>query len=61
MVGLGSHLWPMLVGLLMARTIGVHYEIIIKYLRPHLNFSLNYSWFMKYMTKDNGALALFNF
>jgi hypothetical protein len=44
---LTSHLWPMLVRLPLARIINVHYEIIVKYSKPHLTFSsLNYIWFM---------------
>jgi hypothetical protein len=44
---LAPHLWPMLVGVPSTRTINIHYEIIIKYFKPHLiSFSPNYFWFM---------------
>jgi hypothetical protein len=57
MVGLATCLWPMLIGLLLAKTIGVHYEITIKYSKPYLNSSsLNYSWFMQYMKNDNNDI-----
>jgi hypothetical protein len=38
---LASHLWPTLVGLLLARTIGVHYEIS-QIFKPQLTFLSNY-------------------
>jgi hypothetical protein len=37
-LNLASHLWPMLVGLSLAKTISVHYEIIVKYSKPYLTF-----------------------
>ncbi len=40
------HLWQLLIGLPLTRTIDVHYKIIVKYFKPHLNFSWNYSWFI---------------
>jgi len=44
---LTSYLWLVLVGLPMVRTIGVHYEITIKYSKPKSTFfSLHYFWFM---------------
>jgi len=49
-----SHLLPSLVGLSLGRTIGVDYEIIIKYSKHYLISSLNYSWSMQYMKNDNG-------
>ncbi len=50
---LATHLWPMVVGLVV-RTIGVHYQIIIKYSKFHLtSFSLNSSWLMQYMKSNN--------
>jgi hypothetical protein len=49
----------MFVGLPLARTIGVHYEIITKHSKPHLSSSsLNYSWFMQYMKNDNGESGI---
>ncbi len=55
---LTSHLWPTLVGLPLTRTIGVYYEIIIKYSELYLTFSTNYSWFMQYMKNDNGESGI---
>jgi hypothetical protein len=52
---LTSHLWPTLVGLPLVRIISVHYEIIVKYSKPHLtSSSLSFIWFMQYMKNDNG-------
>ncbi len=52
---LTSHLWLSLVGLSLVRTIGVDYEIIVKYSKYYLTYSsLNYSWLMQYMKNDNG-------
>jgi hypothetical protein len=62
MVGFATYLWPTLIGLLLAKTIGVHYEIIIKYSKPYLNSSsLNYSWFMQYMKNDNNDIDITEF
>ncbi len=59
---LTSYLWPMLLGLPLAKTIGVHYKIIIKYSKACLtSFSPNYSWFMQYSkndTRENGIIQL---
>jgi hypothetical protein len=46
-------LWSTLVGLLLTKTIGIHYEIIVKYSKPQLTSSPNYSWFVQYMKSDN--------
>ncbi len=40
------HLWQLLIGLPLTRTIDVHYKIIVKYFKPHLSFSPNYFWFI---------------
>jgi hypothetical protein len=46
---LAFHLWQTLIGLPLASIINIHYEIVIKYFKPHLiSPSLNYSWFMPY-------------
>jgi hypothetical protein len=38
------------------KTIGVHYEIIVKYSKPWLtSFSPNYFWFMQYMKSDDNG------
>jgi hypothetical protein len=48
-----------LVGLLLTKTIGVHYEIIVKYSKLQLmSSSPNYSWFMQYMKSDNGESGI---
>ncbi len=53
---LTSCLWLALVGLLLVKTIGVHYEIIVKYSKPWLtSFSPNYFWFMQYMKSDDNG------
>jgi hypothetical protein len=44
----------MFIGLPLVKTIDVHYEIIVKYFKPHLTFSPNYFWFIQYMKNDNG-------
>jgi hypothetical protein len=55
---LASRLWSTLVKLHSISTIQDHYDIIVKYSKPHLNFSSqNYSWFMQYMNYDNGDLG----
>ncbi len=52
---LASHLWPTLIGLPLASGVNIHYEIIIKYSKSHLNSSsTNYAWFMQYKESDNG-------
>jgi hypothetical protein len=49
-----SHLWPPLVGLSLAKTIRVHYDFMVKYLKlPLSSSSKNYSWFLQYMYIDN--------
>jgi hypothetical protein len=46
---LAFRLWQTLIGLPLASIINIHYEIIIKYFRPHLiSSSLNYCLFMQY-------------
>jgi len=35
---LTSHLWRTLIGLPLLRTIGIHYEIIVKYSKPLIFF-----------------------
>jgi hypothetical protein len=55
LLDLTSCLWPTLVGLPLVRTIGVHYEIIVKYSMPHLtSFPPNYYLFVHYIKNDNG-------
>jgi hypothetical protein len=62
MVGLVTCVWPTLIWLLLAKTIGVHYEITIKYSKPYLNSSSpNYSWFMQYMKNDNNDIDITEF
>jgi hypothetical protein len=57
LLDLTSYLWPTLVGLSLARTIGVHYEIIVIYTKPCLTFfSLIYYLFMQYI-----KMTLLNF
>ncbi len=52
---LASRSWPTLIGLPLASAINIHYEILVKYLKLHLNSSSpNYSWFMQYMENYNG-------
>jgi hypothetical protein len=52
-------LWPTLIGLPLAKIIGVHYEIIVQCSKPHLmSSSSNYSWFMQYMKNDNGESGI---
>ncbi len=52
---LASHLWPPLVGLILATTIQVHYDFMVKYYKLQLSSSSkNYYWFLKYMGSDNG-------
>jgi hypothetical protein len=58
---LASHLGLILIGLPLTRTISVHYEIIIKYSKPSLASSPNYSWFMQYMKNDNGDIDIIQF
>jgi hypothetical protein len=52
----------MLVGLPLAKTINIHYEIIIKYSKPHLiSSSPNYSWFMQHVESDNKDVKITQF
>jgi hypothetical protein len=58
---LASRLGLILIGLPLARTINVHYEIIIKSSKPSLTSSPNYFWFMQYMKNDNGDIDIIQF
>ncbi len=49
-----SHLWPPLFELPLVETICVHYDCMVKYYKPFLNFSSkNYYWFVQYIDNDN--------
>ncbi len=58
LLDLASHLWLALMKLLSTDTIWDHYNILVKYFKPHLNYSSrNYSWLVQYMNYDNGDLV----
>jgi hypothetical protein len=55
LLDLASHLWPTLIKLPSMSIIRNHYDVLVKYSKPHLNSSSqNYFWFMQYMNYDNG-------
>jgi hypothetical protein len=55
LLDLASHLWLVLIKLLLTNTIWDHYDVLVKYPNLHLSSCLqNYSWFMQYMNYDNG-------
>jgi hypothetical protein len=55
---LASHLWPPLVRLPLAKTIQVHYDVIVKYSKHQLSSSSkNYYWFFQYIGSDNGDVC----
>jgi hypothetical protein len=55
---LSSCLWPILIGLLMAKMVRVHHDIMQRYSKPCLSSTLqNYSWFLQYMNNDNGDVC----
>lgn len=48
-------LWSLLVELSFTNDIQIHYEVMVKYFKPHLNSSLkDYYWFLQYVDNDNG-------
>jgi hypothetical protein len=55
LLDLAFRLWPTLIKLPSTNTIWNHYDVLVKYLKPHLSsYSWNYSWFVQYMNCDNG-------
>jgi hypothetical protein len=57
-----SFLWLTLIGLLLTKTIGVHYENIVKYSKQIFDFfPPNYSWFMQYIENDNTKINIIEF
>ncbi len=58
LLDLASYLWPTLIKLPLKSTIQDHYDVLVKYSKFCLSFSLqNYSWFMQYMNCDNDDLV----
>jgi hypothetical protein len=54
MVGPCIHMWPILMGLMMATMVQGHHDIMMKYYKPCLSSTLsNYFWFLHYMNNDN--------
>jgi hypothetical protein len=53
LLDLAFRLWPTLIKLPLMSTIWNHYDVLVKYSKPHLSSSQNYSWFMQYMNCDN--------
>ncbi len=52
---LAFQLWPTLIGLPFASSIGMHFETIVKYSKPCLSSYLpHYCWFMQYMKNSKG-------
>jgi len=55
---LTSHLCMSLFELLLAETIRIHYDCMVKYFKPCLSSSSkNYYWFIQYIDNDNGDVG----
>jgi len=53
-------LWLALIGLPFTSTIQMHFQTIIKFLKPRLNsYSSHYSWFVQYMKSDKVDCRIF--
>jgi hypothetical protein len=51
---LAFHIWPILMGLMMATMVRSRHDIKMKYSKPCLSYaSWNYFWFLHYMKNDN--------
>jgi hypothetical protein len=46
--------WPKLIKLTFTMMVQDCCDFVLKYFKPCLSFSWNYSWFMQYMNSDNG-------